>query len=223
MRPRAWFGVVFISILGHVALFWPGAVMDLPVSGSGALNVTLVPSVQRPNPLPAVLPVGGSQDAGVVKGDAGIDIQKMRRAVSGDKVVSPSGSSGNAGSSRDNDVVMKPPEPELQQVPVVSTERQSGPAALDAYRFALAREVLRIQRYPAQLQDRAEGGMVELEVRMPEAGHSRPLVSIFASSGRLELDEAALGATQEGVRNIPRPAAHGSLRLSVLFEADRAP
>ncbi|KAB2967990.1 MAG: hypothetical protein F9K15_10915 [Zoogloea sp.] len=108
--------------------------------------------------------------------------------------------------------------------PRVQAERGTYPAApltLDAYRFALAKEVLRIQRYPVQLLERAQGGVVELEVSFPEAGPSPPHISIFTSSGRQVLDEAALVALHEGVRNLPWPGTHGSLRLSVLFEADR--
>ncbi|NML29093.1 TonB family protein [Zoogloea dura] len=223
MRPRAWLGIVLMSILGHVALLWPGAVRHLPASGVSALNVTLVVPVPRLDPLPGAFSVEEGLQAGTVKGGAGIDGRKMRRAAAGEKVVTPSNSSRAVGSSRDNDVVIQASDPELQQAPAVSAERQSGAAALDAYRFALAREVLRIQSYPAQLQERAQGGIVELEVRLPEAGRSMPLISILASSGRRALDEAALDAMQEGLKSIPLPAAHGSFRLSVLFEAGRVP
>lgn len=222
MRPRAWLGVVLMSILGHVALLWPGAVKHLPASGVGALNVSLAVPVPRLDPLPAALPVEEGLQSETVKGGAGIDRRKMGAAASG-KVLTPSGSSRAVGSSRDNDVVIQAPDPELQQAPAVLVERQSGAAALDAYRFALAREVLRIQSYPAQLQEGAQGGIVELEVRLPDAGRSMPLISILASSGRRALDEAALDAMQEGLKSIPLPAAHGSFRLSVLFEAGRVP
>lgn len=228
MRPRARLAVVLVSVLVHVAIFWPGADTRVPIAERGVLQATLQMTAQQkeqaaPGDGGDVLAVGVDGGAARSSGQllnaehrgasstGGKDPAK--RSIRVDEVQSPPDSSGAA------DVKLASSElgddAEEGRVPARGGD-------LDSYRFALAKELFKGQGYPAQALAEGKAGVVELEVSFPEATRLPPVISVIASSGHKALDEAALGATREGVERIPSPSARGAVRLSVLFEMGRA-
>lgn len=215
MHWRGWIGVVGASVLGHMALFWPLPVIHFPDAGDRVLNVSLVTPVQPPGALPVEeqLKAGESALAGREAGEP--NRGRSLPLAEGVGAVSLEASK-DIGRSEDAGPLARPHAPE------VSIASRTESVSLDSYRFTLAKEVLRLQRYPGQLLERGYGGIVELKISFPEPDRLPPAISVLASSGLQALDEAAVAAADEGVRNLPWPGIPGAVRLSVLFEADRA-
>lgn len=212
MHWRGWIGVVCVSVFGHVALFWPVPVIQYSGAADRVLNVSLVTPVPPAGSLPAAEELKAGLNA-LAGQEAAVPDQKRRSSVSSG-AVARRWAPQEADRPEDTGPLARPHAPE------VSMESRAELQGLDAYRFALAKEVLRVQRYPKQLLERGYGGMVELKISFPEADSLRPIISVLASSGLQALDEAALAATDEGVRSLPWPGPRGVVRLSVLFEAD---
>lgn len=212
MQWRGWVGVACVSVLGHLALFWPVPVIRFSGADYRALNVSLVTPVQPPESLPAGEELKVGRDA-LTEQDA-VEPGPKRRSRMSAGVAAREAASLEADRPEDAGPVARPGAPE------VSIESRVGLPGLDAYRFALAKEILRVQRYPRQLLERGGGGVVELKISFPEAANLPPIISVLASSGQQALDEAAIAATDAGVRSLPWPGARRVVRLSVLFEAD---
>lgn len=227
MRPNDSLGVVLVSVLVHVAIFWPGADSRVPIAEHAVLQATLQMKVQQKEQAARgdgeVLAVG--VDGGAARSPGHLSNDERRGASS-------IGGKDPAKRSMRVDEVRSPPDLSgVGDVKLASpglggdAEEGGAPARggdLDSYRFALAKELLKGQRYPTLPLAEGKAGMVELEVSFLEATRSPPVISVIASSGHKALDEAALGALREGVDRIPLPSARGAVRLSVLFEAGRS-
>lgn len=214
MHRRGWIGVVGASVLGHIALFWPVPVIHSSGVHGRVLNVSLVTPVQ-----PAAGLSGGEEaKAGrrelVGQGGRAPDPRQSPPVDAGQALVS----TGALKEAQRLDEAGRLAKPHALEV---SAAEPSELVSLDSYRFALAKEVLRLQRYPRQLLERGYGGTVELKISFPEAGRLPPTIAVLASSGLQALDDAALAATDEGVKSLPGPGARGVVHLSVLFESDR--
>lgn len=217
MRRRAWIGVVSLSVLGHVAVFWPGPVIRKPDSGGSSLSVTLaMPRLpagplsdgESPRPRHDVFKPKGLEERRRKVGEAvkaGREPDHRRSSVAEEGATEPAAITLQPSSA------MPPPG-----------EAEASPVGLDAYRFALAREVWRLQRYPRLSLEQGQEGHVELQVDFPDTNGRPASISILASSGSQMLDDAAVAAMHQGVGNLPMPSFRGSVRLSVLFEASGA-
>lgn len=216
MRRRAWMGVVSLSVLGHVAVFWPEPVARRPDAGGRSLSVTLaaptrpavsLPDGESPSPRQDVFKSKGLEERGRNAGApvrAGPDPDRRGASLAEEKPAEPAAIT-------------------VQPSSVMPTgDAGASPVGLNAYRFALAREVWRIQRYPGRSLEQGQEGSVELQVDFPDTNGLPPRISMLASSGSQMLDDAAVAAIHQGVGNLPMPGVRGSVRLSVLFEAGEA-
>lgn len=214
MHWRGWIGVVGASVLGHMALFWPVPVIHFSGADDRVLNVSLATPAQPAAGLPGNEEAKAGRHELVGQGARG-PVPLRSPPVDAGGAVASTGALKEVERPDEAGHLARPHAPE------VSAAGPSELMSLDSYRFALAKEVLRLQRYPRQLLERGDGGTVELKITFPEAARLPPIIAVLASSGLQALDEAALAATDEGVKSLPGPGAHGVVRLSVLFEADR--
>lgn len=230
MRWRYWSLLVSLSVLLHMALFWP-APDDVSRSVSQALLVRLPPSQVLAEPRQLLRGARDAQENAVpVEADVpkpAIVDQPPRQSVSGKSLE-------RRGRSLSSDIAVqadqeappdmlksggRPDSPERTGSSVLLENEGAKAHSLSRYRIALAVAAVRMQALEAETAGMT--GTAVVDVRLGGGG---PKVHLATSSGVETLDRKALALLGRAVRVVPAPVgdtlSEASIRLPVVFSTD---
>lgn len=232
MRWRYWSVVVSLSVLLHLALFWPSPNRDVRAPLSQVLSVRIAQLQPLSEPLPRL------PDVPAAGGDATLDetATAQQRPISDNpppsSVVGKAVRERTGAPSREIDPPVAPQvlphrlNPGMQSASpelVVSAVRREPEdvkgVSLSRYRIALAAAAVRMQSLEAEVPGVA--GTAVVDVRLAGAG---PQVYLVTSSGVEKLDRRALALLGRAIREVPAPVGDGVsdafVRLPVVFSVD---
>lgn len=234
MRWRYWSVLVSLSVLLHMALFWPSRNRDVRAPLSPVFSVRIAqlqPSSESPQRLPDV-PGAGVETTLVETTTAPqrpTPDNPPRSSVVGKAVKERAGTLSRESDPQEAPQVLPhrlkpstPPEsPELVVSAVRREPEDAKGVSLSRYRIALAAAAVRMQSLEAEVLGVA--GTAVVDVRLAGGG---PQVHLVTSSGVETLDRRALVLLGRAIREVPAPVGDGVsdafVRLPVVFSKDES-
>lgn len=222
MRWRYWLSLVTVSVLLHLALFWPTPDFRPQAPGGGVLAARLSPQ-PRQEVLPAASGSGKSFDG--ARSDTPVPVRPRPEAAAGRSGAPAAMRNPPAADPTPVAADGAPALPEasrksfngsdaFDERPHAAGSDAGAVSSMSRYRFALAAAAVRLQSLEGDTG--AVAGTVVVEVYL-SGGAAK--VQLAESSGVDALDKKALALFARAVRVVPAPgvASDSPVRLPVVF------
>lgn len=235
MRWRYWLGLLALSVLLHMTVFWPLPTAEVRAPSPQMLSVRILPLQPsiKPQNIEQAMPAAGITNLERGAADA---IQRTPSASDGPPFPSVSGRRGEGLARSSSSGIHKqldegqasgyrfvPDAKPAASEPSAATGTSDGEAeqglSLARYRMALAAAAVRMH-----LPDDETAGMMGttvVDVRLDNGG---PRAHLVASSGVETLDRKALAVISRAIQAVPTPLVGGGsdafVRLPIVFSSE---